>query len=36
MYVVIFSATIRRLDSEYAAVTARMRELALTEFAGLS
>jgi heme-degrading monooxygenase HmoA len=32
MYVVIFRATIRHLDSEYAAVAARMRELALTEF----
>lgn len=32
MYVVIFRATIRQLDSEYAAVAARMRELALTEF----
>lgn len=32
MYVVIFRATIRNLDSEYSAVAARMRELALREF----
>ena len=32
MYVVIFRATIRNLDSEYSTVAARMRELALSEF----
>lgn len=32
MYVVIFKATIRNLDSEYSTTAARMRELALTEF----
>lgn len=32
MYVVIFRATIRNIDSEYSIVAARMRELALSEF----
>lgn len=32
MYVVVFRATIRRLDAEYATVAARMRELALGRF----
>lgn len=32
MYVVIFRATIRTLDDEYAKIAARMRELALTRF----
>ena len=32
MYVVIFRARIRRLDAEYAAMAARMRELALEQF----
>ncbi len=32
MYVVIFRARIRRLDAEYAAMAARMRELALGQF----
>ena len=32
MVVVIFRAKIRHLDADYAAVAARMRELALTQF----
>ena len=32
MYVVIFRARIRRLDAEYSAMAARMRELALEQF----
>lgn len=32
MYVVIFRATVRELDSEYSTMAARMRELALTRF----
>lgn len=32
MYVVIFRATIRSLDTEYSAVAARMRQLALGQF----
>jgi heme-degrading monooxygenase HmoA len=32
MFVVIFRATIRNLDSEYSKVAARLRELALNEF----
>ena len=32
MYVVIFRATVRTLDAEYARAAARMRELALAEF----
>lgn len=32
MFVVIFRATVRELDSEYSAMAARMRELALTRF----
>lgn len=32
MYVVIFRATIKQLDAQYAQMAARMRELALTEF----
>lgn len=32
MFVVIFRARARQLDAEYAAMAARMRELALTEF----
>lgn len=32
MYVVIFRATVRELDSEYSAMAARMRELALKRF----
>ena len=32
MYVVIFRAQIRKLDSQYTKTAARMRELALTEF----
>lgn len=32
MFVVIFRATVRELDSEYSALAARMRELALTRF----
>jgi heme-degrading monooxygenase HmoA len=32
MFIVIFRATIRRLDDEYSKVAARMRELALSEF----
>lgn len=32
MFVVIFRATVRQLDSEYSALAARMRELALTRF----
>ncbi|MFM2318282.1 MAG: hypothetical protein RLZZ215_903 [Pseudomonadota bacterium] len=32
MYVVIFRATVRELDAEYATTAQRMRELALNEF----
>jgi len=32
VYVVIFRAVIRRLDDEYYAVAARMRELAINQF----
>lgn len=32
MYVVIFRAKVRELDSEYSQVAARMRELALSKF----
>lgn len=32
VYVVIFRATVRKLDAEYSAVAARMRELALGQF----
>jgi len=32
MFVVIFRATVRTLDAEYARVAARMRELALSRF----
>lgn len=32
MFVVIFRAKIRELDSDYAAVAARMRQLAMQEF----
>lgn len=32
MYVVIFKAAIRNLDSDYSTTAARMRELALSEF----
>jgi heme-degrading monooxygenase HmoA len=32
MLVVIFRATVRELDAEYATVAARMRELAMREF----
>lgn len=32
MYVVIFRATVHRLDDEYSKVAARMRELALSQF----
>jgi len=32
VFVVIFRARVRQLDAEYAAMAARMRELALTEF----
>jgi len=32
VYVVIFRATIRSLDTEYSAVAARMRQLALGQF----
>lgn len=32
MYVVIFRATVRELDSEYSAMATRMRELALKHF----
>lgn len=32
MFVVIFKATIHRLDDEYSAVASRMRELALGKF----
>ncbi|MDO9476923.1 MAG: antibiotic biosynthesis monooxygenase [Pseudohongiella sp.] len=32
MYVVIFRATIKQLDEQYAQMAARMRELALTQF----
>ena len=32
MFVVIFRATVRELDSEYGAMAAKMRELALTQF----
>lgn len=32
MYVVIFRATVRALDAEYAATAARMRDLALGQF----
>lgn len=32
MYVVIFRASIRSLDEEYASVAARMRELAMEQF----
>jgi heme-degrading monooxygenase HmoA len=35
MIVVIFRAKIRKLDDEYLATAARMRELALTEFSCL-
>lgn len=32
MHVVIFRATVRQLDEEYARVAARMRELAINDF----
>jgi|SRR5580692_6416387 heme-degrading monooxygenase HmoA len=32
MYVVIFRARVRAFDAEYSAMSARMRELALTQF----
>lgn len=32
MHVVIFRATVRKLDAEYSVVAARMRELALEQF----
>lgn len=32
MYVVIFRATVRKLDAEYSAVAKRMRELAVDQF----
>ncbi|RCX28127.1 antibiotic biosynthesis monooxygenase family protein [Thioalbus denitrificans] len=32
MYVVIFRATVRKLDAEYSAVAKRMRELAIDQF----
>lgn len=32
MFVVIFRATVRELDSDYSAMAARMRELALTQY----